>query len=86
MSDQKILLVSRKRAIQDKVMYLKSIIKSGIDHVEIFTRGTDQEETAYLNRHDIPFNLTREISILLFDSIEYYEDMIIEIEYQLDNL
>lgn len=89
-----VLLRSRRQAIQDKVIYLRSILKQGIGPVEIFIKPEtvdlyDDAEMctqSYVNAHDVPFNLKLEVSILLHDAIEQYEDMICEIDFQLEEL
>ncbi len=89
-----ILLRSRRQAIQDKINYLRSILRQGIGPVEIFIRPekvdlfeeNEMFTQSYVNAHDVPFNLKLEVSILLHDAIEQYEDMICEIDFQLGEL
>lgn len=83
MTQDKTLLAARKQAILDKISYLRSIIYPGIDSVEIFIRNQDGSSTAYISRHDLPFNLNLEVSILLHDAIDHYTDMIAEIDFYL---
>lgn len=85
MIQDKTLLAARKQAIVDKIAYLRSITSLGIDSVEIFIRNQDGSSTAYINKHDLPFNLNLEMSILLHDAIDYYTEMIAEIDFLLTN-
>lgn len=71
-----------KERIQKKIQYIKAAHKSGIENVQITVTGTDKK-VHYFNQHDLPFNLQLEASILLLDSMEYFEDQITEIEYHI---
>lgn len=72
-----------KKRIESKMEYIRQTIKTGIDLVEI-TIAAPNGKIFYFNEHDLPFKLELEASILLWDSLEYYQEQITEIDYHIE--
>jgi hypothetical protein len=81
-----------KEKLQSKIDYLKMIVNHEvIESVELTFKtfgydsaGVQYHIDRYINQHDIPFKLNLELSILLRDSIEYYQEQIDQLNYEIE--
>lgn len=76
-------LRSKRNYISGKMEYIRHCIRSGIGSIEFTVKDPENRESFYFSKHDLPFNLELEVSILLWDALDAYGDQLAEIEYQI---
>jgi predicted nucleotide-binding protein (sugar kinase/HSP70/actin superfamily) len=82
-----------KEKLQSKIDYLKMIVNHEvIESVELTIKtfgydsaGKQYHTDRYINQHDIPFKLNLELSILLRDSIEFLQEQIEVLNFDINN-
>lgn len=93
MTQKQLHAISEKERLQKKIDYLKMIVNHEvIESVELTMKtygydsaGKKYHMTRYINQNDIPFKLNLELSILLTDSIEYLQEQIELLNFDINN-
>ena len=79
-------LQSKRDYIAGKMEYIRQCIRAGIGSIELTVKDPENRESFYFSKHDLPFNLELEASILLWDALDTYQDQLAEIDYQINEL
>lgn len=79
-------LQSKRNYISGKMEYIRQCIRAGIGSIELTVKDPDDRESFYFTKHDLPFNLELEVSILFWDALDAYQDQLAEIDCKIEDL
>lgn len=79
-------LQSKRNYIAGKMEYIRQCIRAGIGSIELTVKDPENRESFYFTKHDLPFNLELEASILFWDALDTYQDQIAEIDCKIEDL